>query len=259
MSSMLDQARENHDHRLRATLEAMRGDFNPAGYVMVSICYRALACCAALLEADTDSFFLYLGNAANARLDFLEKAKGREIPPRYLALSKDLGFTCAVAAEDWPVAEAISALSNTEHTDTVEYEDDFLFFRVLHLLLTNPDDVAGIERHLTRWAEVLEGEESGFLQVCTAMCGRDQDGYADAYEALHDARESQLDAYSAEVSADAELLAIERGVFIDALAVARLAERLGLRTPGVYAMAPDLVLRQHAAGAVDRSAWANYP
>lgn len=259
VSSMLEIARENHVHRLSGTLEVLQSKFDPVGYVMVSACYRTLAACALLLESDFNTYFAYLGNAAYARLDFLRKANASaDIDPRYLALSKDLGFASALAANDWALAEEISKLSRMTHSETVEYEDDFLFHYFLHSLLLDPDNKQKQQNILDRWFDVLGGAESGYYDVCASIGARDADEYPEAFESLLDSRTRQLDAYSELVSADQELLAVERGVFIDAIAVARLAERLGLESTDTYPSVPDMARKRIPAVQVGQSSWKSF-
>ena len=260
VSSTLELARENHVHRLRATLEALQKEFNPAGYVLVSACYRVLAACALLLETDTNAYFSHLENAANARLDFLHHVNsGATVEPRYLALSKDLGFTCALASDDWATAEEISRLSHKKHTASVEYEDDFLFSYFMHTLLLETDNTGKFEVMLARWEEVLEGADSGFFDVCQSLCERNADNYEVAFESLLASRTAQLDTYAAQVSADQELLAVERGLFIDAIAVAKLAEKIGLQTNGTYLLMPKLALSERPSAQVARTSWSTIP
>jgi hypothetical protein len=255
-ASTLELARENHKYRLKTALRVLAAEFEPAGYVMAAACYRVLAACALLLDSDTSQYRVYLCSAGQARLDFLRGAAGAgAIRPNYLCCSKDLGFACAVAAEDWQTAKEIATRSQTSHDARVEYEDDFLFFHFMHTLLLDPSNAAAAGAIIARWERVLEGATSGHFEVCKCIQEADQKSYPLAFESLVESRQRRLDVYEQDISADRELLAVERGLFIDAVAVAKLARVRGLQLQGGYAGAPELALETVGRAPPPVTAW----
>ena len=255
-ASTLELARENHKYRLKTALRVLAVEFEPAGYVMVAACYRVLAACALLLDSDTAQYHLYLCNAAQARLDFLRRAEGAgAIRPNYLCCSKGLGFACAVAAEDWQTAKEIATRSPKSHDPRAEYEDDFLFFHFMHNLVLDPSNAATASAIIARWEQVLEGGASGHFDVCKCIQQADQKSFPLAFESLVESRQRRLDVYEQDISADRELLAVERGLFIDAVAVAKLARARGLRLQGGYVGAPELPLETVGRAPPPAAAW----
>lgn len=260
MVSRLELARDNHVFRLQTALEVLGKEFNPAAFVMVSACYRVLGACAALLDCDAAACNAYLRKAAYARLAFLERARGApNVEPQYLCCSKDLGFTCALAADDWPTAQEIASLSEKTHCASVEYEDDFLFFHFMHAILLHREDTALATSIIGRWGDVLQGAESGHFDVCNAMANPGENDFESAFESMVATRAAQLDVYAEQVSADPELLAVERGLFIDAVAILRLAGKCGLSVTGSYKGVPHPVLLKGTAPPPGRTSWMAHP
>ncbi|HET8696367.1 MAG TPA: hypothetical protein VFO94_02710 [Gammaproteobacteria bacterium] len=239
--SQLAFAKENHAARLETALASIRREQHPAAYVMATICHRVLGTCAVLMDSDVAACRDHLRSAGRLRLDFLRLAAGRKTDERYLCCSKDMGFAASVAAGDWDTAKEIARLSSKSHFASVEYEDDFLFFFFLHSLLLDHDNRAALDAVLARWLAVLEGADSGSFTACRAIHERTAE-FDIPFAALLAYRASQLAKYAQQIDADRELLAVERGLYVEGLAVAQFAAAFGLKLKGQYPLVPAILL-----------------
>lgn len=122
----------------------------------------------------------------------------------------------------------------------VEYEDDFLRGHVFHRLLTTPDDTAAIDALLARWEVVLEGGSSPFLDVFRSLLTRDPDEFKATFDALLDRRNAALEAWRKTLTYSDEIDATDRKVFVEGLAILRLAEAREMPTQSEYAFIPNI-------------------
>lgn len=235
--------RENQRFQVRHALEEIRGGQGPQEVAFFSLMfgYRLLAICAMLEDADVDGFAALLAKSGFARLEFLNRAApGQRIPEKFVCGSKNLGFSSALAAGDLGTAVAIARLSPRGHFEGVEYEDDFLFFHFLHSMVSDPKDEDTLRRILARWEEVLDGGPSSSRAVCEALLGGDGKDFDAAFEGFVGGRKKDLEIWKESLTYDAGLDATEGKIFVEGLAVLRLAEIKGVPTQREYDLVPDL-------------------
>ncbi|WP_158620305.1 MULTISPECIES: immunity 49 family protein [Corallococcus] len=221
----------------------------------LSFAWRILALCSLLQDADTDTFALRLRKSAQARLALLMLAERTSVEPRFLCCSKDLGFGAALAAGDLELATAIAARSPKHHFQGVEYEDDFLFFHLLHRMLLAPEDLDGQARLLGRWRQVEKGQPSAKFELTKALVEKDAGRFPAAFTALLEVRQQKLREYSQRLGFDPELNATEGKVSVDGLAILRLAELHGLPTQSSYDFIPALAQVIPGGPAIPENAW----
>jgi hypothetical protein len=252
----LELAEHNYSFLLAEALALVStGKESGSALATVSFCHRILGLCALLRDADTSRFATCLCKSGQARLQLLRlAAAGQPIPPKVLCVSKDVGFTAALAVGAIQTASAIAAHSPAAHVDGWEYEDDFLFYRFLQLMLGAPADGDVLQRLLARWREVLQGEELPHAQACEALLTRDEKRFALAMDAVIDRRRDSLRKYKRELDFDREVDATEGKVFVDGLALVKLAEVRGLQVPARYEMLPRLALNARC-GSLPEDAW----
>jgi hypothetical protein len=207
---------------------------------MATLSYRILGICALLQRSDQSTFAAMLSKSGHVRAEFLKLVgQGLDVPAKYICASKNIGFSAALAAGDIDTAKRIAFLSPQSHFQDVEYEDNFLFFHFLHRILVADEDEDELNRLVARWAVVLEGESSGYLDVCRALLPGDGGDFEDAFDSLIQSRWRQLKEYKETVGYDHEMFAAEGQVFIEGLAVLRIAEMKGLAASGEYRLIPE--------------------
>ncbi len=205
----------------------------------IAHCYRILALCALLQEADVDSFRDRLCKSGHTWLYLLNlRAHGQQIPPQIICTSKAFAFSCSLAAGDLSTAHAIAALSPTSHLEHVEYEDDFLFFRFMLSLLHQPDAEEPLQRLLERWKQLLGGAHTARLEVCDALLARER--FEERFEGYVGERLQELTQYRRRLDFNPTLMATEGKIDMEGLALLRLAELRGLLVQHSYDLAPSL-------------------
>ena len=104
-----------------------------------------------------------------------------------------------------------------------------------------PHDSAVLELTLTRWATVVEeGDPDMRLPVCRELVAKDPGRLAQALQALINERKRELRAYRKQLDFDEEVAATTGKVYLDGLALLRLAELEGLGLMPDFEMLPAL-------------------
>ena len=133
----LDVARYNLSLVLREALQELAAPLvpNAVHFSNATACHRVLAICRLLQDADVEGFARGLCKAGQSRLALLERVAQGAVSagPELLIASDNTGFSDAVTAGDLDTARAIARLSASRYTQGLEYEEDFLFSRFLHL------------------------------------------------------------------------------------------------------------------------------
>ncbi|KYF90962.1 hypothetical protein BE20_03445 [Sorangium cellulosum] len=190
-------------------------------------CLEALGCCKLLLEMDPARFHRDLVWAGYARRRFLRRsaAEKNEVD-HHLARSRCDSFFCAIAAGALALADEIGSLSPTVWIPEGEYEEDFAYFRFLHLFLRG----AGPTAPLVEQMKSALGASSPRLAVVEAFEASDADAFEAAFTALVDDRNDRVDRDKTMFSDDVTF-APRASVFVEGLALLRIAElrRLGPR------------------------------
>jgi hypothetical protein len=207
--------------------------------------YRALGACALLAEADIDAFFHNLIRSAQTRQYFLDRCRQENYSSDfYMAASFNGPFFDAVAANQFRLAEEIARLSPQEWRERDEYEDDFAYTHFLHGLVMNQSEglVLG-PAILERLEKALEGAPSPRLAACQAILARDTEGFESAFADLLAAREAEIAAARSTSEAEEVVFEPEAGVFVEGLALLKLAGRLGLSPAPEHPMCPSIARR----------------
>lgn len=251
-ATVLELAEDNARFRLEQALELV-GAGDDAGVrarVTATASYRTLAICRLLREHAIDEFAHLMAKAGHARLDLLQHAGAH---PSQRSIGNDLGFGAALTAGDLATAKQIADLAPGSHLAGVEYEDDFLWQRTLQLVLLGRDDEAQVA--VTRWREVLDGEPSGQLEACVGLLGDDGVAFSRSFGELIRHRQRQLQRYRGALSFSSERFATEGHVFVDGLAVLRLAGQRGLHGPDEAEMVPAAAIVPLGRSLPPRDAW----
>ncbi|HEY8210294.1 MAG TPA: hypothetical protein VIG99_22575 [Myxococcaceae bacterium] len=208
--------------------------------VNLAIASRVLGMCAMLLDAEQGSFAALLRQAGQARLALLElRQRAPELSSR-LMTSETIGFSDALVGGDLELAREIARRS-PDHQFPDEYEEDFLFGRVMHLLALRPMDRSILPSMLERWTALDPRDaDAAKLAVCRAIAERDAPGLEDAFVDLCRERRLEAEAYRKRTDFDPEVYATTFQLYTDGLAVRALARDAGLPEPPLMPMVPAL-------------------
>ena len=212
------------------------------GRVSVEVCakLRTLAVISLVGKADHETFTHNLVRSGRARVSYLQRVQDAGAGDHHDASARIEPFFDAVAAADFALARRIAALSPRDWRQGHEYEDDWCHAQLAHAVLAPVADVARTQALFERWERVLGGQADARLPVLRALASRDADGFDGAFESLLDQRAQEIAAEKARGRIEEPVMMAARQLFIDGLALLRMATHLGLKTQTEYRWCPSL-------------------
>lgn len=202
---------------------------------------RALAIMALLTEGDVNTFCHNLIRSALVRQRYLSRAHEEGLTSdHHFAAGRYEPLLDAIAASAQAVAQRLIELSPTSLREGHEYPDDFCYAQLLHQLALgkgNPDDCAPL---LERMAETIDESQPARLGVVSALVARTQEDFDVHFEALLNEREATIEADKERGQLEEPHVVAQRLVFIEGLALLRLATQRGLATLEEYRYCPSL-------------------
>ena len=142
-------------------------------------------------------------------------------------------FWDAIACGHWDAAAEIARHSRSTVNPAWEHEDDFLYVWFLMTRYFLDDGSLEAEERqralLARWSVVLEGRPDPRRDLCEALLHRDTRAFQAAFDATGDAREAELRRRLDDHTLPADDAAWSMPVWLEGLALLRLAERDGLQ------------------------------
>ena len=202
---------------------------------MLAYCqaHRIAGIATLFLEANADDLFAHLNMSGWAFAHFLKNAGDA---------NKATGFALplfdAISTVDWECARNIAAYSRATWNSQEEYEDDFLHVRFLMLHFFSNGTTAESQCLLARYETVLSGSEDIRLLMDRALLAKDAAIFSEAFETFLANEKSR---YASLIGRDAiaqEVAATEAKLSIEGLALARLAEKMGVVLQKNYALLP---------------------
>jgi hypothetical protein len=205
----------------------------------VSCKIRAMAIFRLLAVGKTDSFYHNLIRSGRVRERYLQRCKTEAlVEDHFRSSGRYLPLFDAVAAAEFDLAGRIIGLSPVNFMRGHEYEDDYCYAQICHSLMTRHDERgAGL---LAQFERYLEGSPNGRFLVAKALFERDQAGFDSGFEQLLSDRELEIAADIKRGQIESPAIIAFRRIFIEGLAILRLAEQLGLRTEEEYLFCPSI-------------------
>ena len=207
------------------------------GRISVELCgkLRALGIIGLLIRGESDRFLHDLVRSGRVRESFLARLQlaGHQ-DDHHLAAGRVEALLDAIAAGDEELARRIAWLSPRSFEPAREYEDDFCYAQILHRIVHGVQATEVFAPLFDRFASALQGQPSPRLTVTRALVARSQMDFDAAFDALLQERKAgiQADIARAQIE-DAQVLA-EREVFVEGLALLRMAGNAGLVTASDY-------------------------
>lgn len=203
---------------------------------------RAAAIARLLAYADGATFRERLVRSGEARRRLLQWAAGARRPFNRFTATGHYGPLCdALAAGADTLAHDIARLSADTPVKGYEFEEDFLYARLLGLMATGDDSVPGrAEPLLDALERVMDGQDFPRLAMCRALLAREQEGFDATLQALLDERDRHFHAQAKSFTPKDEEAETEPFIFLEGLALLRLAERRGLTVQTDYLFLPSL-------------------
>lgn len=203
---------------------------------------RAAAIARLLAYADGATFRERLARSGQARRRLLQWAAGARRPFNRFTATGNYGPLCdALASGDDALAQDIARLSADTPVKGHEFEEDFLYARLLGLLATGDDALPGRAQPLLEALErLMDGQDFPRLAMCRALLAREQEGFDGALQALLEERDWQFQEKARSFKPRDEETETEPFIFVEGLALLRLAERRGLAVQADYLFLPGL-------------------
>lgn len=226
VSNALGEAEE-----LVPALEAGRMDLDE----VLRLCrlFRIAGIGSLFLEGEPDELQRRLAQSGRAFAHWSERA-----PDAQKVASLGLPFFDAVAAGDLDGAAAIARASRRTHARGEEYEEDFLFVEWLMQRFFLGADAAALEQLLGRWDDALQGADDPRLDLCRALAARDARAAGQALTRFLEDREDVFLEQAESDSLDADVADTEAAFSVEGVALARLADGLGLRVGAEFPFVP---------------------
>lgn len=201
-----------------------------------------------LCYADVKAFHEHLARSGEARRRMLRLRASQGLPFGRFSGTAQYGAVCdALAAGADEVACEIAQLSCKSLLGGEELEEDFYYGRFIHWLAEGPGaPEREAARILEEFGRVVGGDVPAQLSICEALLARDQRGFDVSLHTLIEERAAYFRAKARALSAKDEAYETNRFVFVEGLALVRMAERRGLSAAPEYKFIPGLV-RMRAA------------
>ncbi|HYO65491.1 MAG TPA: Imm49 family immunity protein [Archangium sp.] len=237
----------NLSQLLALRLEALRkgGAVDANKVLQLASDYRRLGCGLLLSTYDVEGFCGHLFLAADAYLQLLErKSMSPGLDPYYLARSRAQPLLDALAIGDMTLAGRIGERMEPRWAEGMEYEEDFCFFELLLLLASSTGREERALKCLARMERALEGVAYPRYAAVAALVHRAPERFEAALLALCEEWQSQVRQQRQSGLGDQVFLLTEANVFIEGLALVRLASGRGMPTRSQYPLIPPAVLAE---------------
>jgi hypothetical protein len=214
---------------------------------MGSICldlaekFRSLAIICLLAKGNCDLFYHHLIRAGQTWKKYLERVHHEQaFEDHHFCSARFEPLLDAIVALDLTLARYIVKLSPREFREGHEYEDDYCYAQILARWIAEPAQDQDVPPLLERFAAYIEHQPNARLALCRALADRDQGAFDDAFADSLLARDLEIEAAKERGQLEEPHVIAERRVFVEGLAILRLAERRGLRTEREYRYCPWL-------------------
>ncbi|MCP3137894.1 Imm49 family immunity protein [Pyxidicoccus xibeiensis] len=197
-----------------------------------------------------DDYFENLSKSARAFLYFLEGADDRA-----KLTSRSEPFFDAIACDDLPAAKGIAHHSRQTWNAGEEYEEDFLYVAFLMKRFAADTSRESLEALLARYEQVLQGAEDSRLDLCRALLSAEQKPFDVALTRLVEERDRDIRKKLANERLSPDDVTTTARIWIELLALLRLAEQTGLALAEHYLLAPSIARRVNRARAPSPDAW----
>ncbi|HYO54546.1 Imm49 family immunity protein, partial [Archangium sp.] len=215
------------------------------GQAVLDLClnHRRTAIALLLSALDDQGFRQNLYQSGRAYAFLLRMAQqGYEADPYFTCKSRAEPFWDAIAADDVESAREIASLTPIQWQQGLEDESDYRYVDFIQALLRSPNEMSLLEARLDAFARSLEGGDSARLGLCTALLQRDEQRFGSALLELLDEHHHF---YSELIHADSiahEDAQTQAFVFIEGIALVKLARLLELHPRRQLRFIPDVTL-----------------
>jgi hypothetical protein len=205
----------------------------------VSARLRTMAIAVLVSDGRTDSFYHNLIRSGRMRQIYLERCqKEDQLDDHHRASGRVAPLLDTIAAADYALAQQIVALSPSEFHAGHEYEDDYCYAQIIHRLVTDKSD--GFKDLLRRFETYIQGAANPRLRIAGALVSREQQEFDVSVRDLIVDRDGEIQRAKLRGELEEPHVVAQRRIFVEGLAILRLAERRGLQTEKEYQYCPSI-------------------
>ena len=218
---------DNLTEEIADGMQALREEGPDSGRVL-EVCsrFRQLGCGLLLADLDTDGFQHSLYRSAHLYLWLLEQRDTHsELDAYYLCKSQAQPLLDALALGQLELARRIGRKMMPSWAPRMEPEEDFHYFDLLAGPLLEQHQDEGM---LARFEHSLQGDASARFDAVGALVRRDEEGFWQALSSLTREWEEGIEEDCNSGSVEPSFEQTEAHVFIEGLALVRLAESRGI-------------------------------
>jgi hypothetical protein len=138
------------------------------------------------------------------------------------------------------LAREIVKMSRVTWLEGSEYEDDFCYAQLIQGFVSQ--EMSEYERNtlIARFERVLDGRPSARLDLCRALGNREQESFDEAFDNLIREQEAKIASDKARFQLEEPEVMSQRLIFVEGLAILRLATLSGLKTEPEYLFCPSI-------------------
>jgi hypothetical protein len=213
------------------------------GELSLAVCQklRSLAIMALTSKGDQILFGQNLTRSGRVRLAYLQRLRREAVEDDHHSASARIdGLMNGLAASDLELAKEIVTASRTSWLQGAEYEDDYCYAQLIHRLVSQENGEIVANALIEQFERVLDGQPSARLDVCRSMLNRDQAAFDEAFDNLIHEQEAKIAADKARFQLEEPEVMSQRLIFVEGLAVLRLATLRSLKTEPDYLFCPSI-------------------
>lgn len=216
--------------------------------------YRRMGIAEFFMSGQSVGLVNHLSRSAHAFAFYLEG-----VPVEHKVTSRSEPFFDAVACADVKAAQAIARDSRATWNPDEEYEEDFLYMRLLMDGFILERERGHLEALLKRYEQVLAGGADLRLELCRALLHSDPQLFEGTLELLlgdhRRENEKRLELEQASPNDAATVFHL----WVELLALLRFAEQAKLKVARDYPFAPSLARRVESVPLPAPDAWRHIP
>lgn len=202
---------------------------------------RALGIIQLLVDGATDAFYHNLIRSGLCREKYLQRVIAEnDVEDHHFAAGRYEPLLDAIAAADFECVARIAALEPTSWREGREYEDDYCYAKLLQGLLDDQRPGESLQPYIEQFEAYLEGNENSRLDICNALMQRDSVAFEAAFGTLLLQRSDRIEADMARGQLEEPHIIAQRLVYVEGLALLRIADKLGMATQQEYRYCPSL-------------------
>ncbi len=234
------------DHAMPSMLERNMGWDS-----LVDICkkFRQHGICSLFLEAAAKNFHTALQKSGALLLHILPT-----IPNESKITSQQTAFFDAVACGDFETAKEISKISRMTFNPDEEYEDDFLYVMILMKKFFLNASEQEVKVLFQKYQELSEASGETRVDICAAFIENNAEQFEKALNDLIKTRAKDFKERLAKDEILEEAYSTEGQLFVEGLALVRLANKLNFPTQKNYKFIPSLIIEKQATD-FGRDSW----